>query len=139
MLKWSFYGLVALMVAALTANHFANGGQGYLTVPQEVYYGVLAAALVVPVFWAIAHLGLAVIMGVSGGGLKEGIKLGLMLGIGMALGRSWLNVAALGAGVAVGNGPLLWAIGAGVLAVFLFALDWAMGYIWRMHKDGANL
>jgi hypothetical protein len=139
MWKWSFYGFIALLVMGVTANLFANNGAGYgLPMPDEVYYGVIALALLVPLFWALVHMGMALIMGISGGGLKEGLKLGLLLGLGMALGRSWLNVAAIGAGIFIGNGPLAWVVLALVVAAVLFALDWGMHYIWRTHREAPN-
>jgi uncharacterized membrane protein (GlpM family) len=137
MFKWAISGFVAILVLALTANFFANGGAGYgLPVHPYVYYAVAGLALVVPTFWAITHLCMGAVMGLTGGGLKEGLKLGLMLGVGMALGRCWLNVAAIGGGIALGQGPLLWAIGALAVAVVLFALDWAINYFWHHHENG---
>jgi hypothetical protein len=137
MFKWVVSGIVALLVLVLTANFFANGGQGYgFPVHPYIYYAVAGLALFMPAFWALTHLCMGAVMGLTGGGLKEGLKLGLMLGVGMALGRCWLNVAAVGGGIALGQGPTLWAIGALVLAVLLFALDWAINYFWHHHEGG---
>lgn len=124
--------VIALAVMGLTANYFAYGGQGYgLPIHDYVTYGVLGAALAVPAFWFLTHFAMALVMGISGGGLVEGVRLGFILGLGMALGRSWLNTAAIGLGIWIGQGPTLWAIGAGVLAAILCALDWVMKYFWR--------
>jgi hypothetical protein len=132
MLRFIAHGLIAIAIAALTANLFANGGQGFgIPLHPYVVYGVLAAALAVPLFWFISHFAMAVVMGISGGGLREGLRLGFILGLGMALGRCWLHAAAVGGGIIAGNGPMLWAVGALVLAGVLFALDWVMHYFWR--------
>ncbi len=137
MLKWALAGFVAILVLALTANFFANGGAGFgLPVHPYVYYAVGGLALAMPAFWAITHLCMGAVMGLTGGGLKEGLKLGLMLGVGMALGRCWLNVAAIGGGIALGQGPMLWAIGTLVVAVVLYGLDWAITYFWKHHENG---
>ena len=138
MIKWIVSGVVAVLVMALTANFFANSGAGYgLPLHPYVYYAVAGLALVMPAFWAISHLCMGAVMGLTGGGLKEGLKLGLMLGLGMALGRCWLNVAAVGAGIALGQGPILWTIISFILAVLLFALDWAIDYFWHHHEGHA--
>ncbi|MCA3243742.1 MAG: hypothetical protein INF43_00350 [Alphaproteobacteria bacterium] len=138
MIKWTLALLTAALVLALTANFFANGGAGFgLPIHPYVYYTVGGLALAIPAFWAAAHLCMGAVMGITGGGLKEGLKLGLMLGVGMALGRSWLNVAAVGAGILAGQGPLLWAIIALGLSALLFALNWAIDYFWHHHEGPA--
>jgi hypothetical protein len=132
MTRFLLQALIALAVMALTANFFANGGAGYgVPIHDYVTYGIVGAALAVPLFWFISHFAMAVVMGISGGGFAEGLRLGFILGLGMALGRSWLNVAAIAAGMWLAKAPLLWVIGAGVLAVALAALDWVMRYFWR--------
>jgi hypothetical protein len=132
MTRYVLQAIVALAVMGLTANYLAYGGQGYgVPIHPYVTYGVIGAALAVPVFWFISHFAMAIVMGVSGGGLAEGIRLGFILGLGMALGRCWLNVAAISAGIWIAQGPLLWVVGAALLATALFALDWVMHYFWR--------
>lgn len=139
MIKWAIAVFVAILVLALTANFFANGGAGYgLPLHPYVYYAVAGLALAMPAFWAITHLCMGAVMGITGGGLKEGLKLGLLLGLGMGLGRSWLNVAAVGGGILLGQGPALWAIIAFILAVVLFALDWAINYFWHHHEGNGG-
>ncbi len=137
-MKKILMGLVALPVLALTANLFANDGAGYgVPLHPYIYYAVGGMALAVPTFWALAHVCMGTLMGLTGGGLKEGLKLGFMLGLGMALGRSWLNIAAVGVGIWVGQGPRLWALLALGGAVLLFALDWVIHYFWH-HRDSSG-
>ncbi len=129
--------LLALAVMALTANYLAPAGAWYgHPIHPYITYGVMGAALFIPAFWALSHVMLGVVMGISGGGLFEGIKLGLILGLGMALGRSWLNVAAMGAGMFIAQKPLLWVIGTGVAAVALLGLNAVIDFIWRQHQSG---
>jgi hypothetical protein len=133
--RWMISLLVALMVMALTANVFANQGVGYgVKIHPYVYYATLALALAMPVLWAFGHVMMGAVMGFSGGGMKEGLKLGVILGLGMALGRSWLNVAAVAGGIALGQGPIVWAMMTAVLAVGFLALNWAISFIWRDHQ-----
>jgi hypothetical protein len=135
MLRWSIQLILAVAVMALTVNMLSPHSVWYgQTMHPYVTYGIIGAAMLVPLFWAVAHLGMGIVMGISGGGLVEGLRLGLILGLGMALGRCWLNVAAVAGGIAIAGGPLFWAVVTGVLALLLLGLNWVMHYIWRQHQ-----
>jgi len=137
-LRRIFQVIVALMVMAVVANYYAKGGEHWYPVGEPVYYGVLIAALIVPVFWAVMHLCGGVLFGIAAGGFLDGCRLGLTLGLGMALGKMWPYMLAFGLGVYLGDGPLLYAIIGGVLGVLLFGLDRVMNYFWNSMSEGHN-
>lgn len=130
-LWWSFQLAVAAAVAALTANLYYNGGAGFgYTIHPYVYEGVIAAALLGPLFWAVAHLCGGLLLGVAGGSFFDALKFALILGLGMAAAKVWLFVLAAAVGVWAGGGPLLYVIGGAVLGLLLLGLDRALAYFW---------
>lgn len=129
-------GLVALVVMGLAANFFANGGMGYgVPIHAYVYYGVAVASLAIPAFWAVTHLCGGILFGLAAGGFLDGVKLGLTLGLGMAFSKLWPTVLAIGAGIMLGKGPLLYAAICLILSVLLFALDRVLHYFWHSARQ----
>lgn len=141
MLRRIFEIIISLMIIALVANYFAGQRGVYFVfnLPIYVYYGVAAAALFVPVFWAVMHMCGGVLFGIAAGGLLDGLRLGITLGVGMALGKLWPYVLATGIGVYLGGGPLYYTIVCTIVAVLLFALDRVIAYFWKSTTDGHDL
>ena len=126
---------VAVAVAALTANLYYDSGAGFgYPIHPYVYQAVLAAVLLGPMFWAAAHLGGGLLLGVAGGSFFDALKFALILGIGMAVSKLWLFVLAAAVGVWAGGGPLVYVIGGAVLGLLLFGLDRAMAYFWSTSR-----
>lgn len=141
MVRRIFEIIISLLIIGLVANYFAQvRGVFYaFNVPMYVYYGVAAAALFVPVFWAVMHMCGGMLFGIAAGGVLDGLRLGLTLGLGMALGKCWPYVLAVGIGVWLGGGPLYYTIVSVVIAVLLFALDRVITYFWKSTSDGHDL
>ena len=137
LLKWTYQVLVAAAVFALVANYYHDSGAGFgVKIDDIVVWGVVVAALVIPVFWAVTHLFGGVLFGIAAGGVGDGLKLGLLLGLGLSIGKLWPYVAAAAAGVYVGHGPLIYAYGGIALAVLLLAIDKVMDYFWKSTANG---
>lgn len=141
MIRRIFEIIISAMIILLVSNYFAAGGAGYLpfSVHPYIYYGVLGAALFVPLFWAVMHMCGGMLFGIAAGGILDGLRLGFTLGIGMALGKCWPYVLATGIGIYLGGGPLSYAIICVVAAVLLFALDRVIHYFWKSTSDGHDL
>lgn len=130
-------GLVALVVMGLVANFYANGGAGYgIPIHPYVYYGAAVASLAIPAFWAVTHLCGGIVFGIAAGGFLDGVRLGLTLGLGMAFGKLWPTMLAVGLGILLGKGPMLYAVICLVAAVLLFALDKILQYFWHSTSHG---
>jgi hypothetical protein len=137
---WSFQSTVALMVAALVANFYANNGAGYgYDIHPYIYYAVAVAVLLAPAFWASMHLCGGLLIGIAAGGFIDGLKLGLMLGLGMAFAKMWPYALAAAVGCYVGHGPLIYTIGGVLIGALLFGLDWALGYFWSSMERARHL
>jgi hypothetical protein len=139
-LHFVYRALVAALLGLLVAHHYNPAGLavpmwGQVAVPDYIYLGVLAAALVTPAFWALTHLCGGVLFGLAAGGLLDGMKLGLILGLGMALSKCWPYALGVAGGVYFGGGPLLYSVVAVVAAVGLFGLDKALQYFWHSAKN----
>jgi hypothetical protein len=139
-LHFMYRALVALLIALLVAHHYAPAAMaipfwGMVAVPEYVYWGVLAAALATPAFWALTHLCGGVLFGLAAGGLLDGLKLGLILGLGMALSKCWPYALGVAGGVYLGGGPLLYVVAGVGAAVVLFGLDKALQFFWHSAKN----
>jgi hypothetical protein len=134
---WTFRATVALLVAALVANLYANNGTGYgYDIHPYIYYAVAAAVLVVPAFWCSMHLCGGILIGIAAGGLVDGLKLGLLLGLGMAVSKLWPYFFAAATGCYVGQGPLVYTIGGIIVGLLLFGIDRALMYFWKSTERG---
>lgn len=71
---------------ALSANYF---GHLNYQVPDVVYYGVVVAVFGVSLLIALGNMIGGGLMGLTAGGVWDGMRLGLILGIGTAIGRLW--------------------------------------------------
>jgi hypothetical protein len=139
-LHFIYRALVAVVIALLVAQHYAPASMalpfwGAVNVPAYVYWGVAAAALIMPAFWALTHLCGGVLFGLAAGGLLDGLKLGLILGLGMALSKCWPYALGVAGGVYLGGGPLLYVVAGVGAAVVLFGLDKALQYFWNSTRQ----
>ncbi len=136
MLRWLMNITVMLLVAALAANYYHDGGNGYgFEIHPYVYYGVGAMVAFMPVFWAIAHVCGGLLLGIASGGVMDGLRLGVLLGLGMALSKLWPAAFGVAIGAYVGDAPMSYWILAAVAGVLLFALDKVLQYFWHATAD----
>lgn len=132
MLKWLLHLVVMGLVAAIAANYYHAGGQGYgYAIHPYIYYGIAAVVAFLPVFWAITHVCGGLLLGIASGGVMDGLRLGLLLGAGMALSKLWPATLGAAIGIYVGGGPHLYVYGLTLVGVLLFGLDRALHYFWR--------
>lgn len=136
-MRWLLNIVTILVVAGLAANYFHDGGNGYgFDIHPYVYYGALAIAAFLPVFWAVAHLCGGLLLGIASGGVLEGLRLGLLLGGGMALSKLWPSAFGIALGAYIANGLSSY-VYLGVIAGFLlFALDRILHYFWTATSEG---
>lgn len=131
-MRWFIHLVVMFVVALLTANLFYDNGAGFgFPVPDYVYYAVAALVGLMPVTWAVLHLGGGLLLGIAGGGVLDGLRLGFLLGMGMAISKLWPSAFGVGLGVFLGGGPLGWSITALVVGGLLFGLDKALHFFWQ--------
>lgn len=136
MLKWLMNGTVILLVAALAANYFHDGGNGYgFEIHPYIYYGIGVLVAFMPVFWAIVHVCGGLMLGIASGGILDGLRLGVLLGLGMALSKLWPAAFGVAIGAYLGAGLSSYVYLAVVAGVLLFALDRALQYVWGTIAD----
>lgn len=136
MFKMLMHGVVIVLVAALAANYFHDGGNGYgFEIHPYVYYGVGAIVAFMPVFWAVTHLCGGLLLGIASGGVLDGLRLGLLLGMGMALSKLWPAAFGVAIGAYIGNGLSSYVYLGAVVGVLLFALDRILHYFWHATAD----
>ncbi len=136
MFRWILHILVIVLVAAVAADYFHDGGNGFgFDVPAYVYYGIAGVVAFLPVFWAVAHVCGGVLLGLASGGVLEGLRLGILLGMGMAISKLWPAAFGVAAGAYLGGGGTLYVVLGLLCGFLLFALDWILGYFWKATTD----
>ncbi|RYG61902.1 MAG: hypothetical protein EON60_01850 [Alphaproteobacteria bacterium] len=132
MFKWLLNIMVILVVTAMSANYFHDGGNGYgFDIHPYVYYGAWAFAAFMPVFWALAHVCGGILLGIASGGVLDGLRLGILLGLGMALSKLWPAAFGLALGAYLGDGLGMYVYLGAAAGVLLFALDKILQYFWQ--------
>jgi hypothetical protein len=136
MFKALIHILTVVLVTALAANYFHDGGNGYgFEIHPYVYYGVGAFVAFMPVFWAITHVCGGLLLGIASGGVLDGLRLGVLLGLGMALSKLWPAAVGVALGAYIGDGLSSYVYLSVVAAVLLFALDKILQYFWHATAD----
>ena len=136
MFKALMHIVVMVLVAALAANYFHEGGNGYgFEIHPYIYYGVGALVAFMPVFWAIVHVCGGLMLGIASGGILDGLRLGVLLGLGMALSKLWPAAFGVAIGAYVGDGVSSYVYLSAVAGVLLFALDRVLQYFWHATAD----
>ena len=120
--------ILYLCTLALSYNYY-SGMQHQ--VPELMYYVVMVSVIGVSMMIALGHMVGGGLMGLTSGGIWDGMKLGIMLGLGGAVGRLWPYLFII-AGVAfICKGPLWHWLGALVAGGICFAVHYIMSFIWK--------
>ena len=128
MIMVPIHALLMAGVMALTYEYYDNL-KGF-DIPDALRIVVYVGVLGVSILWALGHALVGMVMGVAAGGVLEGLSMGLKLGIGLSVGRLWPYVGTFAVGAFLCGQDLLTVIGAALVALVCFAIDFSMRYIW---------
>lgn len=121
------HAFLYMMTVALTYAYYAHVR---VEIPEWAY-GILGLAVIgVSVVIAVGHIVGGGIMGMTAGGIWDGMRLGLTLGLGVALGRLWPYAGIVAAVAFITKAPTWhWATALGA-AVLFFGIQRFVGYVW---------
>lgn len=121
------HAFLYMLTLALTYAHYAEVN---VVVPEWAYYFLAIAVAGVSLLIAIGHVIGGGLMGMTAGGVWDGMRLGITLGLGVALGRLWpyaIIVAVVGF---ITQAPVWHWLLAGFLGLIFFGIHFIMKFIW---------
>ena len=123
----SVHAFLYMATLALSYSYYVNVG---VEAPEWLYYLVFFAVIGVSVLIALGHIVGGGLMGLTGGGVWDGMRLGLTLGLGTALGRLWPYLAIITFVAFLAKGPTWHWVLAGIGAVLCLGVHYLMSFIW---------
>lgn len=116
-----------MMTLALTYAYYANVR---VDVPEWAYTFLGLAVIGVSILIAMGHVVGGGIMGMTAGGIWDGMRLGLTVGLGVALARLWPFAAIIAVVGFLTQAPVWHWATALVLAIIFYAIKVFVDYIW---------
>ena len=121
------HAFLYMLTLALAYAHYAEVN---VVVPEWAYYFLGMAVAGVSLLIAIGHVIGGGLMGMTAGGVWDGMRLGITLGLGVALARLW-PYCIIVAGVAfITQAPVWHWLLAGFLGMIFFGINFVMKFIW---------
>lgn len=115
------------MTLAMTYAYYANVKA---EVPEWAYVFLGIAVVGVSVVIAIGHVVGGGIMGMTAGGIWDGMRLGLTVGLGVALGRLWPYAAIIAVVGFLTQAPVWhWSV-ALVSGIVCYGIQFFVNYVW---------
>jgi len=122
------HAFLYMLTLALTYAYYAEVN---VTVPEWAYYFLGIAVAGVSLLIAIGHVIGGGLMGMTAGGVLDGMRLGITLGLGVAFGRLWPYAAIVAVVGFITQAPVWHWLIAGFLAFLFFGINFIMRFIWQ--------